>query len=68
MDTSPSLDDESEMGNLFKSCTSLTVDEFSDVCDKFQPSDFTSLHLNIRGCRTNFNEFASIFSSMSFSF
>ena len=60
--------DYNEIIDPFRGCTSLTIDEFSDKCEEFHPNDLSVLHLNIRGCRTNFNDFISILSTLDTSF
>ena len=56
------FNDDDELIDSFTGCKSLNIDEFNEVCENFRPSDLTALHLNIRGCRTNFNDFVTTLS------
>ena len=52
----------------FQGCHSLNIDGFSEVCENFRPNEFSVLNLNIRGCRTNFNDFLSTLETLDVSF
>ena len=62
------IDDNHEADGTFMGCTSLSVDEFIETNEKFQPNDLTVFHLNIRGCRTNFLNFSALLSSLPIKF
>ena len=52
----------------FQGCTSLTTSEFSETCQHFRNNGLSILHLNIRGCRTNFLAFSSWLSVLNANF
>ena len=61
-------DESNEINDQFKGCSSVTLDEFIDKCEEFRSNDFSVLHLNIRGCRTNFDDFSSFLATLDKSF
>ena len=52
----------------FTACTSYEVDQFHDACGGFSKDGLRFLHLNINGCRTNFDEFNAFLSSLPISY
>lgn len=54
--------------NAHEGCFSLPIGDFNETGCNFKPSDLTLLHLNIRGCRTNFDDFSSVLATMNVKF
>ena len=52
----------------FLACTSYEVDQFQDACTRFSKGGLRFLHLNINGCRTNFDELNVFLSSLPISY
>ena len=46
----------------------MSADEFDILSSEFKPSDLNMIHLNIRGCRTNFNDFSAFLSLLGIKF
>ena len=66
--TSSFLGPENDLNEPFKGCTSLSINDFSELCEHFENNGLAILHLNIRGCRTNFSKFSSLLSSFNTNF
>ena len=62
-----SNDDEESRDN-FISCDTVELEDFIGLSDSVSNNNLNFLHLNINGCRTNFNEFQLYLNSLSFDY
>ena len=64
----PLILDNDETLNPFQGCSSLDVNEFIEMSEQMEKNSLSILHLNIRGCRTNFADFSATLSSLHTNF
>ena len=62
------IDYDGESLDNFTSCNSYDVDDFVKLSDTVLNKNLHFLHLNINGCRSNFNEFQLFLNTLSFNY
>ena len=67
MSDNRNIEDEYPVDN-FLSCESYEVEQFLDFSNKFKNNKLTFLHLNINGCKSNFDEFNAFLSTLKYQY
>ena len=61
-------DDDGDFRDNFISCNTHDVEDFIDLSKTVSNNNLHFLHLNVNGCRTNFNEFQLFLNTLNFNY